>query len=208
MSKNGMSNRPELSLLFRKLGELAPGGYFAGLHVRFAAPLISVTTYDPAWVHHYTSNAYAMRDPMIAWGLSKEGSSRWNEISIPDPFGIWAEAAEFGLNYGVAVSCGPITSRSIVGAARQDRDFSDSEIEQIHGIVLSLHELSEPPTELTPAQVEALRCIADGDRHAAAAAKLGISESALKARLISARTRLMARTTTEAIQRAKEFRLL
>ena len=108
----------------------------------------------------------------------------------------------------MAISCGPITSRSIVGAARNDREFSDTEIDKIHGLVLTLHELSEPPTELTPAQVEALRCIADGDRHAAAAAKLGISESALKARLISARTRLMARTTSEAIQRAKEFRLL
>ena len=203
-----MSNRPELSLLFRKLGQCAPGGYFAGLHVRFAAPLTSVTAYDPAWVNHYTSNAYAMRDPMVAWGLSTEGAARWSEITIPDPFHIWDQAADFGLKYGVVISCGPITSRSIVGVARPDREFSDSEIEQIHGLVLSLHELSEPPTELTPAQVEALRCIADGDRHAAAAAKLGISESALKARLISARTRLMARTTTEAIQRAKEFRLL
>lgn len=203
-----MSNRPELSLLFKRLGDCAPGGYFAGLHVRFAAPLISVTTYDPSWVNHYTSNAYAMRDPMVAWGLSTEGRIRWSEISLPDPFNIWGEAADFGLRYGVAISCGPITSRSVVGAARQDREFSDAEIEKIHGLVLTLHELSEPPTELTPAQVEALRCIADGDRHAAAAAKLGISESALKARLISARTRLMARTTSEAIQRAKEFRLL
>ena len=203
-----MSNRPELSLLFRRLGDAAPGGYFAGLHVRFAAPLISVTTYDPAWVNHYTSRAYAMRDPMVAWGLSVEGKTRWSEISLPDPFDIWQEAADFGLKYGVAISCGPITSRSIVGAARSDREFSDAEIDKMQGLVLSLHELSEPPTELTPAQVEALRCIADGDRHAAAAAKLGISESALKARLISARTRLMARTTSEAIQRAKEFRLL
>jgi LuxR family transcriptional regulator len=61
---------------------------------------------------------------------------------------------------------------------------------------------------LTKAQVEALRCIAQGDRHAAAAAKLGISESALKARLTAARHNLMARTTAEAIQRAKDYRLL
>lgn len=203
-----MSNRPDINVLFKKLGALAPGGYFAGLHVRFAAPLISVTTYDPTWVHHYTSNAYAMRDPMIAWGLSQEGSIRWSEIEIPDPFNIFGQAGDHGLRFGLAVSCGPITSRSIVAATRGDREFTDSEIEQIHRLVLTLHEVSEPPTELTPAQVGALRCIADGDRHAAAAAKLGISESALKARLISARTRLMAKTTSEAIQRAKEFRLL
>jgi LuxR family transcriptional regulator len=68
--------------------------------------------------------------------------------------------------------------------------------------------LTKPPAQLTVAQVEALRCIADGDRHAAAAAKLGISESALKARLTSARLRLMARTTAEALQRAKEYGLM
>ncbi|MEY4872948.1 MAG: hypothetical protein RLZZ563_2278, partial [Pseudomonadota bacterium] len=45
-------------------------------------------------------------------------------------------------------------------------------------------------------------------RHAAAAEKLGISESALKARITSARIRLMARTTAEAIQRAKDYRLI
>jgi len=71
-----------------------------------------------------------------------------------------------------------------------------------------MHDLAQPPEELTKAQVEALKCIADGDRYIAAAAKLGISESALKARLASARERLMARTTPEAIQRAKDYRLL
>ena len=65
-----------------------------------------------------------------------------------------------------------------------------------------------PPASLTKAQKEALRCIAEGDRHAAAAAKLGITESAFKARLISVRERLKARTTAEALQRAKEYRLL
>ena len=71
-----------------------------------------------------------------------------------------------------------------------------------------LHAATEPAEELTTAQVEALRCIANGDRHAAAALKLGISESALKARLVSARQRLGARTTAEAIQRAKDSRLI
>ena len=45
-------------------------------------------------------------------------------------------------------------------------------------------------------------------RDAEAAALLGISESALKARLKSARERLYARTTAEAIQRAQEYKLL
>ena len=75
-------------------------------------------------------------------------------------------------------------------------------------LIGQLHDITEPPTSLTDAQIEALRCIANGDRHAAAAARLGISESALKARLAAARTALLARTTTEAIQRARDYRLL
>lgn len=149
-----------------------------------------------------------MRDPMIAWGFSTVGSTRWSEIEIPDPFGILAEAASFGLKYGASVSCGPTTSRTIAGVARVDREFTDEEIHLIRDVILRLHDMTEPPESLTKAQIEALRCIAAGDRHAAAAAKLKISESALKARLNSARQRLMARTTAEAIQRAKDFRLL
>ena len=78
----------------------------------------------------------------------------------------------------------------------------------MQAIILRIHDMTEPPEELTKAQIEALRCIAGGDRHAAAAEKLGISESALKARITSARIRLMARTTAEAIQRAKDYRLI
>lgn len=203
-----MSNRPAINNLFDHLGELSPVGYAAGLHIRFAAPLIAVNTYCKEWAEHYTANAYGLRDPIIGWGLSCEGTIRWSEIELPDPFNIMGQAEEYGLKYGAAVACGPIHSRTIVGSGRKDREYMDSEIEELRRIVMMLHEIAEPPTELTPAQAQALRCIADGDRHAAAAAKIGISESALKARLTSARTRLMARTTSEAIQRAKEYRLL
>ena len=79
---------------------------------------------------------------------------------------------------------------------------------RVQALVITLHDMTELSQDLTKAQIEALKCIADGERHAAAAARLGISESALKARLTSARLRLMARTTAEAIQRAKDYRLL
>ena len=203
-----MSRQPELNRLLSELGRAAPAGFAVGLHIRFAAPLITVHSYDSEWLEHYTANAYALRDPMVAWCLSNTGTIRWSDLTIPDPFDIWGQAASFGLKYGVAISCGPMDSRTIVGVSRSDREFDDQEMKRIEEIVLQMHDISKPPTELTKAQVQALQCIADGDRHAAAAAKLNISESALKARLTSARTRLLARTTSEAIQRAKEYRLL
>ncbi len=178
------------------------------MHIRFAGPLMQFQTYDQAWVEYYTENGFALRDPMIAWGFAKEGASRWSEVDLPDPFDIFGKAASFGLRFGVVVSVGSLTSRSIVGCARADREFANDEILRITNLVQTLHRVSEPPESLTDAQRQALQLIADGYRHAAAAAKLGISESALKARLNSARNRLLARTTAEAIQRAKDYRLL
>lgn len=203
-----MSAAYELNHLLAQLQSCAPKGYAVGLHIRFAAPLITSHTYDEGWLQIYTARAYALRDPMVFWGLSCEGSTRWSEIALPDPFDIFAQAAEFGLKFGCAIACGPLTSRTIVGAAREDREFTDAEIARIQAIVWKMHEIARPPDELTKAQVEALKCIADGDRHIAAAARLGISESALKARLTAARLKLSARTTSEAIQRAKDYRLI
>lgn len=203
-----MSSRAEINAGLAGLGKLAPKGYFVGLHIRFAAPVMQFQTYGKDWSDFYSANAYALRDPTIAWGFSATGACRWSSLPVPDPFGILDHAAAHGLVYGLTVSHGPIGSRSIASFAREDREYTAEEIEQIAATVRRLHELAEPPESLTKAQKEALRCIAEGDRHAAAAAKLGITESAFKARLISARERLMARTTAEALQRAKDYRLL
>jgi len=190
---------------FDALSQLAPVGFSAGLHIRFASPLIYVRTYDEAWTSIYDENAYALRDPLVFWGIGVKGHTRWSAIKLPDPFNILGQARSHGLAFGAVISCGPITSRTIVGMAHNEREFTDDEIEAAVEIVQNLHIAAEPPTELTPAQVEALRLLADGDRHAAAAAKLGISESAFKARLQSARVRLGARTTAQALKKAREY---
>lgn len=203
-----MSLRAEISANLSRLQKLAQTGYLIGLHIRFTSPIMTFQTYPQAWSDHYTANAFALRDPTIAWGFSTTGTVRWSEMPIPDPFGIMADAGRHGLTYGLTVSCGPIKSRTIASFAHGTREFTDDEIEVISALVRRLHDITEPPESLTKAQQEALRCIAEGDRHAAAAAKLGITESAFKARLISARERLMAKTTAEALQRAKDYRLL
>ncbi len=203
-----MSKNIGLDLLLHRLGLESPAGYLAGLHIRFAGPLIQYQTYSQKWIDHYTEQGYALRDPMVAWGFAREGASRWSEIELPDTFGIFEKAASYGLVYGVVVAVGALSSRSIIGCARADREFTNAEIERIAYLSKTLHEVTDPPESLTQAQSQALQLIADGHRYAAAAAKIGISESALKARLMSARNRLLARTTAEAIQRAKDYNLL
>jgi LuxR family transcriptional regulator len=191
-----------------QLHQLAPEGFLLHLHIRHTQSLLTFQTYSRVWVDHYVDKGYALRDPIIAWGFSTTGSARWDEITVPDPFGILAEAASFGLVHGVAAACGPIKSRTIAACARSDCAFNDAEKGLVFQIVNRLHDLTVPPEILTAAQIAALRLIGAGERHSAAAAKLGISESALKARLIAARTKLDARTTAEAIQRATDLRLM
>ena len=203
-----MSAKSYLDDVLGEISHLAPAGYYVGLHIRFTSPLLTLQTYPSDWIKHYTENGYALRDPIVAWGFGNEGISRWSDITIPDPFGILAEAAAYGLNYGVVVPVGELKSRTIGAAARTDREFTDVEIELISHHIRRLHDLTEPPERLTDPQIEALRFIAEGERYAAAAAKLEISESALKARLTAAREKLSARTTAEAIQRAKDYGLL
>lgn len=203
-----MSLRSGIDEYTSRIAALAPGGFFFALHIRFALPLLHHQTYPEGWTDRYTEEAYALRDPIIAWGFSRVGTVRWSEIDIPDPFNILGQAHEFGMVYGLAVSCGAMKSRTIASACRSDREFTDEEIAEFAVQINLLHEITEPPTSLTDAQIEALRCVAEGDRYAAAAARLGISESAFKARLSAARSSLLARTTAEAIQRARDYRLL
>jgi LuxR family transcriptional regulator, quorum-sensing system regulator SdiA len=203
-----MSERKAISVLLEELDRLAPMGYTVGLHIRFATPLVYKSSYPAPWVEHYNSHSYYLRDPLVFWGVGVEGTTRWSDIPLPDPFGVMKKAAGYGLNYGAVSSYGPITSRSIVGIGRSDREFTDEEVSRLKEVTIRLHIEAKPPSELTKAQIEALQCLANGDRHTAAAEKLGITESAFKARLKSARIRLEARTASEAIRKAREYRLL
>lgn len=203
-----MSERKAIAMLLEQLVQIAPMGYTVGLHIRFATPLIYKSSYPTAWVDHYNSHSYYLRDPLVFWGVGVEGTIRWSGIPLPDPFGVMKKAAGHGLKFGAVSSYGPITSRSIVGISRSDREFEDAELGVLKELTIQLHIEAKPPSDLTKAQVEALQCLANGDRHTAAAAKLGITESAFKARLQSARVRLEARTTSEAIRKAREYRLL
>lgn len=197
----------DVDVQLAKLTTLAPAGYALGLHIRFASALIMVQTYDPAWTEVYTRQGYLMGDPVVTWAFGQTGSRRWSALDAPDLQNILPQAASFGLNFGVAISHGLSSSRSIGGFAREDREFDDDEISQISDLVGLLHQKTTPPDQLSAGQVDALRLIANGYRYADAAAQLAISESALKARLRTARERLLCRTTAEAIQRAAANKL-
>ncbi len=198
----------EIDSAFQELDILAPAGFAAGLKLRFSGPALVRETYPAKWKEHYAESLMAYWDPVVVWALANTGHVRWSDLSIPDPMGVLKQAREYDIHFGVVISLGKISKRSMLGMARSDREFTDEEIRRATEIFTKIHQLVTEKRSLTFNQAEALRLIAGGDLHSAASEKLGISESALKARLKSARAKMGARSTAEAITRAKEQNLL
>lgn len=164
------------------LSEIAPAGYYLALRVGFAFPLEEINALPADWVSHYTAERYMMADPVIRWVYSKTGTIRWSEIEFDDVRGVLAKAESFGLRYGVAVSVfdnNPEGQRSFGTFARSDREFTQYEIDLLRGHIQRLHAEKAPPSNLTLAELEALRMVRDGLRVKQIALELGVSEGAV-----------------------------
>jgi LuxR family transcriptional regulator len=193
------------------LNELAPAGHYIALRVGFAFPLEERNALPPDWVTFYTQQRFMMHDPIIRWIYSNVGAIRWSQIELDDPKNVIALGREHGLSYGVAVSCFDESSdgqRSFGTFARSDREFTDTEIVRLAETVARLHADRAPPTNLTEAELEALRLVKDGMRLKQMAFELGVTEGAIKQRLKNAKLKLRAATGAQAVTRASDFGLI
>ena len=189
---------------------IASAGYYVALRVGFAFPMDERNQYPPKWVEQYTQEGLMLRDPVVRWVYENTGMIRWSHLSGDDPFGVFAKAREFGLNFGVAISCpseDPKDERSYGSFARADREFSRGEMELLQKLLGQLHEQSAPPALLTGAELEALRLVKDGLRLKEIAYQIGVSEGAIKQRLAGAKKKLRAKTNSHAATLAMEYRL-
>ena len=193
------------------LSELAPAGFYIALRVGFAFPLEERNALPPAWVEHYTRNRFMLHDPVIRWIYGNTGAIRWGAIDLADQMRVLDQAKAFGLRYGVAVACfdgNQEGQRSFGSFARPDREYTDAEMSQLLAYVEQLHLDKAPPTNLTPAEIEALRMVRDGQRLKQIAFELGVTEGAIKQRLKNAKTKLKAQTSAQAAAMASEFGLI
>ena len=192
-------------------GEIANVGYYLALRVGFAFPAEEINHLPPAWVSHYTMQRFMLADPVIKWVYANTGVIRWSEIDLDDPRGVMAEAREYGMRHGAAVCCfdGSADGRRSFGTfARYDRPFSDDEMRKLEMMVYQLHADMTPPSNITDAELEALRMVKAGMRLKQIAHELGVSEGAIKQRLKNAKTKLGAKTGTQAATLASDFGLI
>jgi LuxR family transcriptional regulator len=190
---------------------LANAGFYVALRVGFAYPIEERNALPPAWVARYTQRGMMLQDPVIRWVYANSGSARWSDINLADPSDVFGQARRFDLNFGAAVSyceSDSLGQRSYGSFARHDREFTKSEILQLSELLIALHDDRCPPTNLTNAELEALRMVKDGLLMKEIADLLGVTEGAVKQRLKNAKLKLRAKTGTHAATKATSFGLI
>ena len=163
------------------------------------------------WVEFYTTHGLVVQDPAMRWVYGNTGCIRFSEMAMPDPQQVRGHAAVFGLSHGAAVSVMAATDRGRRSYGlfyRDDRDFHDEEVSELHRIMGQLHKGPEDERSLTAAEIEALKMQSEGLRLKQIAGKLGISESAVKARLNNVKRKLGAKTQSQAASIAAARRIL
>ncbi len=192
--------------------EIAPAGCYIALWLGFYAPEEELNTFPAAWIEEYTIRGLALDDPLMRWAYNSEGVIRWSELETLDPANVLKSYAAHGLRYG-AVACVPGKTdhpvRSIGFFARSDREFADDEMQRLYRELQADHEsMMNVEGTLTQAQIDALRLLASGMRQKEIAHALGISQSAVKARLKGSVRKMGAKTAVQAASIASRKGLL
>ncbi|SMY07264.1 helix-turn-helix transcriptional regulator [Flavimaricola marinus] len=192
-------------------GDVASAGFYIAFRLEFLLPEFECKTLPRAWIHKYTRHGLMMFDPVMQWIYSNTGAVRWSEIDLPDPHGILMQASEYGLSYGVAISLRDPEDpsiRSFGNFCRSDRELSDTEISDLTQKLELLFSDLTAPDDVTEAELEVLAGIKSGRLIKEIAYELNVTEGAIKQRLRSAKDKLGARTTPQAVAIADSYGLI
>jgi DNA-binding CsgD family transcriptional regulator len=166
------------------------------------------STYPQEWQDEYDSRHYHVLDPALMWSMFNEGTRRWSETGIPDTRRVMKKAAKHGLGYG-AIWCRKTgDKKTALFAAKQKREFTDSEIHLINAEITQFFEAITPNKTLSDGEIVALDLYSKGASFKEVAAEIGVSESAIKERIASAKRKLDCRSTAQLIRLATEQKLL
>ncbi len=151
-----MKPKAEIGTILEELDALCSEGYAIALHIKFTTPTYLFQTYKTEWIEHYSQKGWVLHDPTVHWGFENTGTIHWDELAANDTQGIFPKAAEFGLKYGFVLAIETEGSRSVSSFARNDRNFSDSEIAKISDLLQFLHNKTQDPQQLCKEERDAL----------------------------------------------------
>jgi LuxR family transcriptional regulator len=135
----GQTEVTQTNEILKQLHRSSPAGFAIGLHIQFTTPRYFFQAYSKDWFDTYSTAGFVMHDPIVHWGFVNEGTCRWSELRGDDPLGVLTEAGKHGMAYGLAMSVNRLSSRSIAGFARGDREFTDIEAANIYKDFKALH---------------------------------------------------------------------
>jgi LuxR family transcriptional regulator, quorum-sensing system regulator SdiA len=193
------------------IDQISPAGFYVAIRVGFSFPEEELNELPENWVEFYTTHGLVVHDPAMKWVYAHTGAARMSDIALPDPHQVRERAAVYGLAHGAVISVMAPEDRGRRSYGlffREDREFGDADLKALQGIMARLHAGTEDEAILTAAEIEALKMQAEGMRQKQIAFALGISESAVKARLNNAKRKLGAKTQSQAASIAAARRIL
>lgn len=145
----------DLGSILGEFKDRAQSGYAMGLHINFTTPAYFFQSYPRQWLEYYSHAGMLVNDPTVSWCFENTGVCRWSDMD--DPAGILSQAAEYGLKYGISYATTAGGSHSMAGFTRPDREFSESEIDELVTRFDALHEATQDQKSLPPKIVEQLK---------------------------------------------------
>ena len=188
-----------------EFASLAPAGFYIAIRVGFAFPLVEHNQLPASWVREYTVSGLVVHDPAMSWAYKNTGVARWSELGENDTQGVLQLAKNHGLNFGAVACCvdaGDAGQRTFGLFCRSDREYLATELKLLHESIVAAHRAHARPNNLTAAELQTLGLVKNGLLMKEIACALGVSESAIKQRLKSARLKLNAKTGSQAAARA------
>jgi DNA-binding CsgD family transcriptional regulator len=212
MLQNIVGNMDELEA---RIHAIAPMGYTLAVNVRLYTPEFYLTTFPEDWVRQYNGARLAFHDPVLTWCRLHNGTMRWSEIPVPYDARIdrhlLDRAEHYGLKFGGVVSRANQWgegAKSLLSAAREDRELSDMELQELADILDEIAVAVGRHAGLTEEELAALRDLATGMTHIEIADLRAVSPSTVKKRIERARIKLGARNALHAVALATKRGLI
>lgn len=151
-----MPSKPKFLNELSALKGKSPNGFALAYQIRLTTPSFLFQTYPSDWNKYYSEMGLVMFDPTVLWGFENDGVIKWSELADLDEKDVLIAASKFGLNFGMTWAHGTGDSRSIGSFARGDRDFSQTEMEELARLAEELHHATLDLSPISSVDVNAL----------------------------------------------------
>lgn len=211
---------PDFQITEAEIRKHALSGFGILVNLRNLSPEFFYSTYPEKWQDIYTRNAMVVHDPVVQWAVVNTGWKRWSEINFlgrpANEMAVMRRAKEFGLEYGMIASIrrqdrSGKMRRSLFGAARPDREFTEEEAGLLLGLFQKMLEQLVGPSQseedhmVSESDIEILRRLAEGQKQDEVASGMGLSVETVSKRVRKIKetwgTRTLAATIATAFQR-------